>query len=71
MIDSKILKMLAEAAEAAESKKEETDIYAEAKKEAEHIAKLNKILFDAHIAAGFDGMDAVELTCAYIGSILV
>ena len=46
----------------------DNDIYAEAKQEAEHIAKLNKILFDAHVAAGFDEMDALELTCAVIGS---
>lgn len=75
-----LLKMLMEAAKegkvqvvhlGTEPKAEEpgdNDIYAEAKQEAEHIAKLNKILFDAHVAAGFDEMDALELTCAVIGS---
>ena len=73
------LKMLMEAAKEGkvqvvhvgteEPKTEEpVDIYAEAKKEAAEIAKLNKILFDAHVAAGFDEMDALELTCAVIGS---
>lgn len=46
----------------------EIDIFAEAKKEAQEIATLNRILVDAHIAAGFDEMDAIELTCAIIGS---
>ena len=76
-----LLKMLIEAAEkegkvqvvhlGTEPMAEEpgdNDINAEAKQEAEHIAKLNKILFDAHVAAGFDEMDALELTCAVIGS---
>jgi len=47
---------------------EPVDVYAEAKKEAQEIAALNRILVDAHIAAGFDEMDALELTCAVIGS---
>ena len=75
-----LLKMLMEAAkegkvqvvhlgtEPKEAEPGDNDIYAEAKQEAEHIAKLNKILFDAYVAAGFDEMDALELTCAVIGS---
>lgn len=47
---------------------EPVDVYAEAKKEAVEIAALNRILYDAHVAAGFDEMDALELTCAVIGS---
>ena len=44
------------------------DFLAEAKKDAEHIATMNKILFDAHIAAGFDEMNAMDLTIAFIES---
>lgn len=44
------------------------DIYAEARQEAKHIAKLSRILVDAHMEEGFDEMDAVELTCAIIGN---
>lgn len=47
---------------------EPVDIYAEAKKEAEEIAALNKILFDAHVAAGFDESDAMELTIAVLNN---
>lgn len=46
----------------------EVDIFAEAKQEAAEIAALNKILYDAHIEAGFDECDAMELTVAIIKS---
>jgi hypothetical protein len=42
------------------------DELAEAKKEAEHIAELNKILYEAHICAGFTGEEALALTVATI-----
>ena len=45
---------------------DDTDIYAEAKQEAEHIAELNKILYEAHICAGFTGAEALALTVATI-----
>ena len=73
MIDDAILKMLAKAAKAAEeaekAEKEPADIYAETKKDALHIAKINKILFDAHIEAGFVEYDAFALTTAMINNI--
>ena len=71
MIDSEILKMLAKAAEEAEKAEKEIDddVYVEAKKEAQHIAKINKILFDAHIEAGFNEDAAFELTAAMISNL--
>lgn len=52
--------------EGSDEPEKEVDIFAEAKQEAEHIATINKILFDAHVAAGFDECDALELTVAVI-----
>ena len=45
---------------------EPVDVYAEAKKEAQEIAALNRILVDAHIEAGFDECDAVEFALAIL-----
>ena len=42
------------------------DPFEEAKREAEHIAKLNRILYEAHVKVGFDVCDALELTVAVI-----
>ena len=51
-----------------EHKKEESaDIYAEKKKEAAELAQLNKILYDAHIAAGFAKNEAFALTRTLLG----
>ena len=44
------------------------DEYAEAKKYAAEIATLNKILYEAHIEAGFSNKDALRLTLAVINS---
>ena len=44
--------------------KEPVDIYAEAKKEAAEIAELNRILYEAHINAGFTGAEALALVAA-------
>lgn len=51
-----------------ESKDEpkKVDLFAEAKKEAEEIAELNKILYEAHICAGFTSAEALALTVATI-----
>lgn len=46
--------------------KYEVDVFAEAKKEAQEIAALNRILVDAHIEAGFDECDAVEFALAIL-----
>ena len=45
------------------------NLYAKAKKEAKQIAELNKILFDAHIKAGFNEEAAFTLTVAFINSL--
>ena len=44
------------------------DTFAGAKKEAAEIAKLNRILYEAHLEAGFDEIDALDLTVAVITS---
>ena len=73
MIDNEILKMLVKVAKATEeaekAEKEPDDVYEEAKKEAQHIAKINKILFDAHIEVGFNEDAAFELTAAMINNL--
>lgn len=43
------------------------DEFEKAKEEAKEIAKLNKILFDAHICAGFTSEEALEIVVATIG----
>ena len=45
---------------------EGADPYADVREEAEHIAKVNKILYDAHVDAGFDALDALEMTISVI-----
>ena len=52
--DGKVHVIKVEHGEDVQGVPEPDDIYAEVKQEAEHIAKVNKILFDAHVAAGFD-----------------
>lgn len=42
----------------------ESDFIAEAKKEAAEIAQLNKILYEAHIEAGFTSEEALALVVA-------
>ena len=44
------------------------DKEAEAKEEAAHIAEMNRILYEAHICAGFTGSEALALTVAVIKS---
>ena len=41
---------------------EEKDAYEEVKQEAEHIAKVNRILYEAHINSGFKKNEALALT---------
>lgn len=41
---------------------EPKDEFAEAKKEAAHIAEMNRILYEAHIEAGFTKNEALALT---------
>ena len=45
---------------------DEPDSMAKAKKEAAEIAELNKILYEAHIYAGFTSEEALALTVAAI-----
>lgn len=45
---------------------ETSDFFAGAKKEADEIAQLNKILYEAHVCAGFTGEEALALTVATI-----
>lgn len=66
--DGKVHVIKVEHGEDVQGVPEPDDIYAEVKQEAEHIAKVNKILFDAHVAAGFDEVNALELTLAVIGN---
>ena len=42
------------------------DFFAEAKKEAAEVAQLNKILYEAHVCAGFTSEEALALTVATI-----
>lgn len=43
---------------------EKPDFFASAKKEAAEIARLNKILYEAHIEAGFTSEEALALVVA-------
>lgn len=45
-------------------KDEKSDFFAEAKKEAAEIAHLNRILYEAHIEAGFTSEEALALVVA-------
>ena len=44
----------------------ESDAFAEVKKEAAEVAQLNKILYEAHVCAGFTSEEALALTVATI-----
>lgn len=47
-------------------KNTETDSLVEAKKEAAELAKLNRILYEAHVCEGFTSEEALALTVATI-----
>lgn len=71
-----LLKMIAEAVEEGNvhvvqigdkpKKNDEPDIFAEAKKEAAELAKVNRILYEAHVHAGFTSEEAIALTVATV-----
>jgi hypothetical protein len=45
---------------------EPKDEYEEAKEFAAHLAKMNRIMYEAHLDAGFDEVDALALTTTMV-----